>query len=233
MNVHDSERLAGPAGGRGLPARASDASPGRARVQHLRGPRERRQPAVRQPRPPAAGEERHPRHADRGGRLPGAEGARPRSPSGRPGSTSCSAPTTSAPCRSLLERAREREEAQAEFEETLATFPSVLPARRESAYAAWVVDLGRLQQHLHLLHRAQPARQGEGPPARGRPGRGRGPGRRRRHRGHAARAERELLRRASSATGRRSASCCALRRRSTGWSGSGSPARTRATSPTT
>ena len=38
----------------------------------------------------------------------------------------------------LLERAREREEAQAEFEETLATFPSVLPARRESAYAAWV-----------------------------------------------------------------------------------------------
>src|ERR1700690_1036 len=38
----------------------------------------------------------------------------------------------------LLERAREREEAQAEFEETLETFPSVLPARRESAYAAWV-----------------------------------------------------------------------------------------------
>src|ERR1700743_1351118 len=38
----------------------------------------------------------------------------------------------------LLERARERDEAQAEFEETLATFPSVLPARRESAYAAWV-----------------------------------------------------------------------------------------------
>jgi tRNA-2-methylthio-N6-dimethylallyladenosine synthase len=38
----------------------------------------------------------------------------------------------------LLERAREREQAQAEFEETLETFPSVLPARRESAYAAWV-----------------------------------------------------------------------------------------------
>jgi tRNA-2-methylthio-N6-dimethylallyladenosine synthase len=38
----------------------------------------------------------------------------------------------------LLERAREREEAQAEFEETLETFPSVLPARRASAYAAWV-----------------------------------------------------------------------------------------------
>jgi tRNA-2-methylthio-N6-dimethylallyladenosine synthase len=38
----------------------------------------------------------------------------------------------------LLERARERSEAQAEFEETLETFPSVLPARRDSAYAAWV-----------------------------------------------------------------------------------------------
>jgi tRNA-2-methylthio-N6-dimethylallyladenosine synthase len=38
----------------------------------------------------------------------------------------------------LLSRARDREQAQAEFEETLETFPSVLPARRESAYAAWV-----------------------------------------------------------------------------------------------
>jgi tRNA-2-methylthio-N6-dimethylallyladenosine synthase len=38
----------------------------------------------------------------------------------------------------LLERARERQEAQAEFEETLSTFPSLLPARRQSAYSAWV-----------------------------------------------------------------------------------------------
>ena len=38
----------------------------------------------------------------------------------------------------LLERARERHEAQAEFEETLTTFPSLLPARRESPYSAWV-----------------------------------------------------------------------------------------------
>ena len=33
----------------------------------------------------------------------------------------------------LLERARERQEAQVEFEETLTTFPSLLPARRQSA----------------------------------------------------------------------------------------------------
>jgi tRNA-2-methylthio-N6-dimethylallyladenosine synthase len=38
----------------------------------------------------------------------------------------------------LLERAREREEAQVEFEETLTTFPSLLPARRQSAYSGWV-----------------------------------------------------------------------------------------------
>ncbi len=38
----------------------------------------------------------------------------------------------------LLERARERQQAQAEFEETLTTFPSLLPARRQSAYSAWV-----------------------------------------------------------------------------------------------
>ena len=38
----------------------------------------------------------------------------------------------------LLERARVRNEAQVEFAETLETFPSLLPARRESAYSAWV-----------------------------------------------------------------------------------------------
>ena len=38
----------------------------------------------------------------------------------------------------LLERARQRQEAQVEFEETLTTFPSLLPARRQSAYSGWV-----------------------------------------------------------------------------------------------
>jgi tRNA-2-methylthio-N6-dimethylallyladenosine synthase len=38
----------------------------------------------------------------------------------------------------LLDQAREREQAQVEFEETLSTFPSLLPARRQSAYSAWV-----------------------------------------------------------------------------------------------
>ena len=38
----------------------------------------------------------------------------------------------------LLERARINDEAQIEILESLETFPSILPARRESAYAAWV-----------------------------------------------------------------------------------------------
>ena len=38
----------------------------------------------------------------------------------------------------LLERARQRKTAQVEFAETLSTFPSLLPARRESPYSAWV-----------------------------------------------------------------------------------------------
>jgi tRNA-2-methylthio-N6-dimethylallyladenosine synthase len=38
----------------------------------------------------------------------------------------------------LLERARVRDEAQIEIKEALETFPSTLPTRRESPYAAWV-----------------------------------------------------------------------------------------------
>ncbi|HEY9413346.1 MAG TPA: tRNA (N6-isopentenyl adenosine(37)-C2)-methylthiotransferase MiaB [Pseudonocardia sp.] len=38
----------------------------------------------------------------------------------------------------LLERARHNDEAQVEIKESLEVFPSSLPARRESAYAAWV-----------------------------------------------------------------------------------------------
>ena len=57
------------------------------------------------------------------------------------------------------------------------------------------LGLRRLQQHLHVLHRPEPARQGEGPPARRHPGRGPRAGRRGRQRGHPAGAERQRLRR--------------------------------------
>ena len=79
----------------------------------------------------------------------------------------------------LLERARHNEAAQVEIAESLQVFPSTLPTKRESVYAGWVSISRGLQQHLHLLHRAAPARQGARPPAGGDPGRGRGARRRR------------------------------------------------------
>jgi tRNA-2-methylthio-N6-dimethylallyladenosine synthase len=57
------------------------------------------------------------------------------------------------------------------------------------------LDQRRLQQHLHVLHRPQPARQGEGPPPGRDPRRGRGARRRGRRRGDAAGPERQHLRR--------------------------------------
>ena len=79
-----------------------------------------------------------PGHADRRRRLPGAEGPRRRSPRRRPGSTSSSAPTTSARCRCCSSGRGVAEEAQVEILESLSVFPSTLPTKRESAYAAWV-----------------------------------------------------------------------------------------------
>ena len=61
----------------------------------------------------------------------------------------------------LLERARVQEQAQVEIVESLERFPSVLPVSRESAVLGLGRHLGRLQQHLHVLHRAEPARQEE------------------------------------------------------------------------
>ena len=95
------------------------------------------------------------------------------------------------------------------------------------------VDLGRLQQHLHLLHRARAARQGEGPPPRRDPRRDPGARRRRRHRGHPARPERQLLRRRVRRPAGVRQAAARRRRRSTGSSASASPARTPRPSPTT
>ena len=194
MNAHDSERLAGLLEDAGYRAWPAAPTPDVRRVQHLRGPRERRQPAVRQPRPPAAGEERHPGHADRRRRLPGAEGPRPRSPSGRPGSTWCSAPTTSAPCRPCWNGPASARRPRSRSWRRWSTFPSVLPARRESAYAAWVaISVGCNNTCTFCI---VPSLRGKEKDRR--PGdilaEVRGAGRGRRHRGHAARAERQLLR---------------------------------------
>ena len=65
----------------------------------------------------------------------------------------------------------ERQEAQAEFDETLRDVPVAAARPPPVRLRGLGRDLGRLQQHLHVLHRAEPARQGEGPPSRRHPGR--------------------------------------------------------------
>ena len=62
----------------------------------------------------------------------------------------------------LLERARVQEEAQVEILESLRLSPPRSRPPRVGVRRLGV-DLGRLQQHLHVLHRAGAARQGEGP----------------------------------------------------------------------
>ncbi len=66
----------------------------------------------------------------------------------------------------LLERARHNRTAQVEIVDALQNFPSDLPTRRESALQRLGFRVGRLRQHVHVLHRPVPARQGDRPPAR-------------------------------------------------------------------
>ena len=134
---------------------------------------------------------------------------------------------------SLLERARHNDEAQLEILESLEVFPSTLPDQARLHLQRLGVDLGRLQQHLHLLHRARAPRQGEGPPARRHPRRDPGARRRRRHRGDPARPERQLLRRRVRRPAGVRQAAARRRRRSRGSSASASRARTPPRSPTT
>ena len=60
MNVHDSERLSGLLEEAGYVRAADGRTPDVVVLQHLRGAGERRQQAVRQPRPPAPGQGAHP-----------------------------------------------------------------------------------------------------------------------------------------------------------------------------
>ena len=52
----------------------------------------------------------------------------------------------------LLERARHNAEAQVEIKEALEVFPSTLPTRRESVYAAWVSISVGCNNTLSLIH---------------------------------------------------------------------------------
>ncbi len=70
----------------------------------------------------------------------------------------------------LLERARHNAEAAVELEESLKVFPSTPAHASRVRLCRLGVHRRGLQQHLHLLHRALPARQAARPPSRRRPG---------------------------------------------------------------
>ena len=233
MNVHDSERLSGSLESAGYVRAEAGERGRRRRHQHLCGPRQRRRQAVRHARAPEVPQRQARRHADRRRRLPCPDGQAdgPRQGAlggcrlrhaqhGLPAEHCSSAPVTTGK-RSSRSSSRSRSSRR------------TLPTKRDSRLQRLGVDLGRLQQHLHLLHRAEPPRQREGSPARRHPERDpacsstTAPSRSR------CSARTSTPTASSSAIGRPSASCCGLPARSTAWSASASRARIRPPSPTT
>ena len=233
MNVHDSERMAGLLEAAGY-ARAEDPATADVVVFNTCAVRENADNKL-------YGNLGHLRpaqdRATRACRSPSAAAWRRRtarrSCAGRRGWTSCSAPTTSARCRCCWSGPGTTRAAQVEILESLEVFPSTLPARRESAYAGWVsISVGCNNTCTFCIV----------PSLRGterdrRPGdvlaEVAGAGRRGRAGGDAARAERQLLRRGVRRPRRLREAAARLRRRAAAWSASGSPRRTRATSPPT
>ena len=232
MNVHDSERLSGLLEEAGYAARRRR----RSRTWWCSTPaRSGRTPTTGSTATSAtcAGEGRAPRHADRRRRLPGPEGPRRDRPAGALGRRRLRHPQHRLAAGAAGAGPAQRRARRSRSLESLEVFPSTLPTRRESTYAGLGVDLRRLQQHLHLLHRAVrcAARRRTGAPATSSPRSRRWSPRACSRSPCSGRTSTPTA--SSSATGRRSASCCAPAARSTGWSGSGSPARTPRTSPTT
>ena len=151
-----------------------------------------------------------PRHADRRRRLPGAEGPRRHRPSARPGSTSSSARTTSARCRCCSSGPGTTPRPQVEILESLEVFPSTLPTRRESTYAGVGVDLASAATTpaRSASCRRCAARRRTAAPATSSPRSQRAGRRRRRWRSRCS-GRTSTPTAWSSATGTRSASCCA------------------------
>ena len=199
MNEHDSERIAGLLQADGLEETDQRRGRRRRRPQHLLHPGERRQQALRHPRPPQVAEGPQAGHADRRGRLPGPEGPRHRHRPGAATSTWCSAPTTctgppSCSTRPRPPGTRSSRSSRRPWPTTSTPSRRRCPVRREVPWAGLGHDPDRLRQQLRVLHRARRARQGDQPALRRHRRRGAPRRRRRRHRGHAARPEREQLR---------------------------------------
>ena len=190
---------------------ARDGPPGggrRRRLQHLRGAGERRQQALRQPRPAAAGQDPQPRHADRGRRLHGAEGPLHHRAAGAVGRRRVRHQQHRQPARPARpgppqQARRGRDPREPRGVPQHAADPARLGLRRLG------VDLGGLQQHLHVLHRARAcaARRPTVAPATSSPRSRRWSSRASSRSPCSGRTSTPTA--SSSATGSRSASCCA------------------------
>ena len=202
------------------------------RVQHLRGAGERRQPALRQPQPAGPDQATPAGDADRGRRLSGPEGSEPGDRQGSLGRRRLRHPQPGQPAGAAgTGPAQPRGSGR---DPGPAAELSVRPAQPAGFRLLGLgLGVGRLRQHLHVLHRAEPARQGDRPPSRRRAGRDRdcwsptGSAR------SPCSGRTSTPTAAPSATRWPSASCCAPAARSTDWTGCDSPVRIRATSPTT
>ena len=232
MNVHDSERLTGLLEDAGYVARRPDA-PADVVVFNTCAVRENADNKLYGNLGHLAPvKAKHARHADRRRRLPGAEGPRHDHAQGAVGRRRLRHPQHRLAAGAA--RAGAGAGGGAGRDPRVARgLPLDAADQARVGVRRLGVDLGRVQQHLHVLHRARAARQGEGPPARRDPRRGRGAGRRGRHRDHPARAERQRLRRRVRRPPGLLQAAARLRRRSRGWSGCASPHRTRPSSPTT
>ena len=136
-------------------------------------------------------------------------------------------------CRRCWSARASSEEAQVEILESLEVFPSTLPTKRESAYAAWVsVSVGCNNTCTFCIVPSLRGKEKDRRPGEIL-GRDRGAGRTRASARSRCSARTSTRTAWSSATARPSASCCAPAATSTGSSGCASPARTRRSSPTT
>ena len=160
-------------------------------------PGERRQQAVRHPRPPQVAQGPAAGHGDRGLGLPGAEGQ-----GGHPGAGALRRPglrhAQRAPGHGAPPPQPGAGPADRDPRGHGRRRPRAVPLGHAGPARGGLRRLGhhpdRVRQLLRLLHRARRPWRGDLPPLRPPGRRGPGPGRHRRHRGHAARPERQQLR---------------------------------------
>ena len=138
----------------------------RRRAQHVLHPRERRQQALRPPRPAEGAEGRAARPPDRGRRLPRPEGPRPRAGAGaaRRRRVRHAQPR---PRARAARAARARRARSSRSSRSTRRTRRRCPARREVDHSGVDHDPDRLRQLVRVLHRPAGARRG-GQPAHGR-----------------------------------------------------------------